>query len=88
MYKTVSINNDTYQQLSAVAARLKKSKAQVIDEAIGELIESINEKDRGQLHEFNARMKERINRIKLPTGTSINTDDIDSWISGIEEKDI
>lgn len=88
MYKTISIHIDTYQKLNAVAARLKKTKAQVIEDAIGELIEDMKEKDKEQLSKFNIRMKERIKQIKLPEGVKVNTDDTDKWFSELDEKEI
>jgi RNase H-fold protein (predicted Holliday junction resolvase) len=88
MYKTISIHNHTYQQLNAIAAKLDKPKAQVIDELVKGYIEQMNETEKKDLQAFNAFVAKLGERIKLPEGTTINTEEMDTDFAVINQSDI
>lgn len=77
MYRTISINNNTFQQIQAIATRLDKPKTQVINDLIQAYSERMNEKEKRDLVAFNAHIRNLSKQIKLPKGTIINTDDLD-----------
>jgi predicted CopG family antitoxin len=85
MYKTISIQQDTYQNLQAIAARLDKPKSQVIDELINGYIETMQADEKKKLQEFNAFMKNLIGQVKLPEGTKVSTDDLDSQFAALKD---
>jgi hypothetical protein len=87
MYKTISINNDTYQNLHAIATRLDKPKSQVIDEMVREYIEHMNEKESKQLQEFNAFVDDLAKQVRLPEGVTINTTDLDKEFQVLKDTD-
>lgn len=87
MYKTISIQNKTYQELSAIANKLKKPKAQVVDDLVKNYWESVKDKEQEELRAFNKKMDELRSRIKLPKGTVVNTDDTDGWFSDLKDED-
>ena len=87
MYKTISINNDTYQNLHAIATRLDKPKSQVIDEMVKEYIEQMNEKENKQLQKFNAFVDDLAKQVKLPEGVMINTTDLDKEFHVLKDTD-
>ena len=83
MYKTISINNNTYQQLSVLAEKLGLPKSQVIDDLIREYIERMHEEEKIALKVFNQSVKRLSKQVKLPKGTTINTNNLDSTLSSI-----
>lgn len=85
MYKTISITNNTYQQLHALAAKLGIPKSQVIDDLIKEYIERMNEEEKSTLKIFNLSVKRLSKRIKLPKGTKININNLDSALSSTNQ---
>jgi hypothetical protein len=87
MYKTISINNDTYQNLHAIATRLDKPKSQVIDELIKGYIEHMNEKENKKLQKFNAFVDDLAKQVKLPEGVTINTVDLDKEFHVLKDTD-
>jgi hypothetical protein len=87
MYKTISINNDTYQNLHAIATRLDKPKSQVIDEMVREYIERMSEKEQKQLQKFNAFVDDLAKQVKLPEGVTINTTDLDKEFQVLKDTD-
>ena len=87
MYKAISINNDTYQNLHAIATRLDKPKSQVIDEMVREYIEHMNEKENKQLQKFNAFVDDLAKQVKLPEGVRINTTDLDKEFHVLKDTD-
>jgi hypothetical protein len=87
MYKTISINNDTYQNLHAIATRLDKPKSQVIDEMVREYIEHMNEKEQKQLQKFNAFVDDLAKQVKLPEGVMINTTNLDKEFHVLKDTD-
>jgi metal-responsive CopG/Arc/MetJ family transcriptional regulator len=87
MYKTISINNDTYQNLHAIATRLDKPKSQVIDEMVREYIEQMNEKEQKQLQKFNAFVDDLAKQVKLPEGVRINTTELDKEFHVLKDTD-
>lgn len=84
MYKTISINNNTYQQLQVLAEKLGIPKSQVIDDLIKECIERMNEEEKTALKIFNLSVKRLSKRIKLPKGTKINTNNLSAALSSIQ----
>jgi hypothetical protein len=87
MYKTISINNDTYQNLHAIATRLDKPKSQIVDEMVKEYIEHMNEKENKQLQKFNAFVDDLAKQVKLPEGVTINTTDLDKEFHVLKDTD-
>jgi hypothetical protein len=87
MYKTISINNTTYQNLHAIATRLDKPKSQVVDEMVKEYIEHMNEKENKQLQKFNAFVDDLAKQVKLPKGVTINTTDLDKEFHVLKDTD-
>lgn len=83
MYKTISINNNTYQQLSVLAEKLGLPKSQVIDDLIREYIERMHEEEKIALKVFNQSVKRLSKQVKLPKGTTINTNNLNSTLSSI-----
>ena len=78
MYKTVSIHNNTYQQLNILAAKLQKPKSQVIHDLIYEYIERMNDEEKNSLKTFNASVKKLTKRVKLPRGFALTYDSMDT----------
>ena len=87
MYKTISITNDTYQNLHAIATRLDKPKSQVIDEMVRGYIEHMNEKENKQLQKFNAFVDDLAKQVKLPEGVTVNTTDLDKEFQVLKDID-
>ena len=77
MYKTISINNNTYQNLQAIASKMAKPKAQIVNELVMAHIESMKDKEKKELQEFNKFVATLAKRIKLPKGVKINTGNLD-----------
>lgn len=87
MYKTVSITNRTYQELNNLATRLNKPKSQVIDDLVKDYSESMQDKERQDLKEFNARMDKLISKVKFPKGTKVSTDNLDEDFAVLKDID-
>lgn len=85
MYKTISINNSTYQNLQAIASRMDKPKAQVVDELIKKYIESMKVNEKKQLLEFNTFVGGLAKQIKLPSRTKVNTTKLDKQFSALKD---
>ncbi len=78
MYKTISINNNTYQQLNALALKLKKPKSQMIHDLISDYIARMNEEEKNSLQSFNASVKRLTKRVKLPRGTKFTHESLET----------
>ena len=87
MYKTVSIHQDTYQNLDAIAARLDKPKAQVIDELVKGRMEEMKEEEKKKLEAFNAFADNLARQVKMPAGTKVSTNDIDKDFAYLKDID-
>lgn len=85
MYKTISINNNTYQNLQAIASKMEKPKAQIVDELIKSYIESMKEGEDKELQEFNTFVESLAKRVKLPKGAKVNTQDLDKDFSKLKD---
>ncbi len=88
MYKTISIANETYQRLHAIASRLDKPKAQLIDELVRGYLEEREEKERRELESFNTFVNDLAQRVKLPKGTTIHIDKMDEEFATLGREDI
>lgn len=77
MYKTISIHNDTYHNLQAIASKMEKPKSQIVAELVKIYVESMKKKEKKELKEFNKFVERLVKEIKLPKGTKINTEDLD-----------
>jgi hypothetical protein len=77
MYKTISIQNNTYQNLNAIASKLDKPKAQIIDGLIRAYIDNMKEQENKELQSFNTCVSKLADRIKLPKGAKIKSEDMD-----------
>jgi len=78
MYKTISIHNNTYQQLNILASKLQKPKSQVIHDLIYEYIERMNDEEKNSLKSFNASVKKLTKRVKLPRGFTLTYNNMDA----------
>lgn len=87
MYKTISISNDTYQNLSAVASRMDKPKSQVIDELIKGYIETMKEQEKEQLQAYNKFVTRLAQKVKLPKGEKIKSEDLDKELNVLKDQD-
>lgn len=85
MYKTISINNNTFQQLNALALKLQKAKSQVVADLVRERIEKMHEDEKNALKNFNAAVKKLAKRIKLPSGTFIDIASQDSYLGTLKD---
>jgi len=77
MYKTISIHNDTYHNLQAIALKTEKPKSQIVAELVKLYAESMKKKEKKELKEFNEFVGRLTEQVKLPKGTKINTEDLD-----------
>lgn len=77
MYKTISIQNHTYQNLQAIASKMEKPKSQIVAELVESYAESMKKKEKKELKEFNEFVGRLTEQVKLPKGTKINTEDLD-----------
>ena len=85
MYKTISINNNTYQNLQAIALKMEKPKSQVVDELIKGYIESMKEREDKELQEFNTFAENLARKVQLPKGTKVNTESLDKDFSKLKD---
>ena len=90
MYKTVSIQQNSYQALNRIASRLDKPKAQVIDALVKAYTKEIAKKEKKELKEYNAKInklaKHLAQTVRVPKGTRIDLTDIDRDFAYLEEK--
>lgn len=70
-----------------MAARLNKPKSQLIDELLQKFSETMQEKEKHKLKIFNAKMQKLIEKIKLPKGTKVSTDNLDEQFSALKDVD-
>ncbi len=87
MYKTISIPNETYQSLHAISARLNKPKSQVIDELIRGYIDNMKGKDKEELQVYNKFVASLAQRIKLPKGAKIKSENLDKELDVLKNQD-
>ncbi len=87
MYKTISIQNNTYQYLQMLATKFAKPKSQVIDDLVKQQVEIMKEEEKEKLKEFNAFVADLAAQVKLPKGTKVNTDDIDKDFPALADTD-
>jgi len=85
MYKTISVHNHTYQNLQAIASRMEKPKAQIVDELVRGYIESMKGREKKELQEFNQFVESLAKRVKLPKGAKINTQDLDKDFAALKD---
>ena len=87
MYKTVSIQNSTYQNLNQIAQRLNKPKARVIDDLIKDRLEVMSEQDKKKTKEFDEKMDKLTGSLKLSKKIKIDTNDIDQYFEALADTD-
>ncbi len=87
MYKTISISNDTYQNLNAIAGRMDKPKSHVIDELIKEYIETMKEQEKKQLQSHNKFVAKLAQKVKLPKAYKLKSEDLDKELSALRDMD-
>ncbi|MEK7534644.1 MAG: hypothetical protein AAB600_04890 [Patescibacteria group bacterium] len=85
MYKTISIQNNTYQNLQAIASKMEKPKAQIVDELVKKRIDSMRAGDKKELQEFNTFVESLAKRVKLPKGVKINTGELDKDFAALKD---
>lgn len=86
MYKTISISNDTYQNLNSIASRMDKPKSQVIDELIKGYIEAMREQEKEQLQAYNKFVANLAQKVKLPKGAKIKSEDLDKELNVLKDQ--
>lgn len=87
MYKTISIANNTYQNLHAISTRLDKPKSQVIDELIKGYIESVKKQEKKELQAYNTFVSSLAGRVKLPNGTKVKSEDLDKELTVLQDEE-
>ena len=88
MYKTISIHNNAYQKLNAISARLDKPKAQVIEELIDNFSESVKEKEKKELQEYNTFVASLVKRVRLPKGIRIKSESLDKELEALKDQEV
>jgi len=86
MYKTISIHNNTYQNLQAIASKMEKPKSQIVDELVRGYIESMKGREKKELQKFNDSVSRLAERVRLPKGAKINTQDLDKDFAGLKDR--
>jgi len=77
MYKTVSITNKTYQELTSLSTRLNTPKSQLLADLVAKFSKSLEGEEKQKLAAFNTKMQKTIADIQLPEGTHVSTDNLD-----------
>ena len=77
MYKTVSITNKTYQELTSLSTRLNTPKSQLLAKLVAKFSKSLESEEKQKLVAFNTKMQKLIANIQLPEGTRVSTDNLD-----------
>ena len=87
MYKAVNVNENTYKELDKLATQLNKPKAQVVEALVKEHVVAQEEREKAKLKAFNREMDALRKDLKLPQGSKINTDDLDSDFVALADTD-
>lgn len=87
MYKTISVPNDTYQNLHAISTRMDKSKSKIIAELVREHIEGMKEKEKKELQAHNKFVASLAERVKLPKGATIRSEELDKDLSVLKDQE-
>ena len=87
MYKTISVNNSTYQELNMLASRLQKPKAQIIEDLVKEQAEKMQGDEKKKTEVFDAFVAELAKKITLPKGTKIKSEDLDKSFAYLKDID-
>ncbi len=77
MYKSVNVNEETYQQLNSIATQLNKPKAQVVESLVKGYGEIMKKKERAKLEKFNKEMNAKIKALKFSKKIKFNSNTID-----------
>lgn len=86
MYKTISLPNDTYQNLHAISIRLDKPKSQVIDKLVKEYIANMKDEEKKELQTYNTYVAKLAERVKLPKGTKIKSENLDKELAVLQDQ--
>lgn len=86
MHKTISITNDTYQNLNAIATRLEKPKSQVVDELVKGYIAGMEEQETKELQAYNKFVDNLAEQVKLPQVTIIKSEDLDKDLAVLKDQ--
>lgn len=87
MYKTISIHNDSYQNLQVIASQMEKPKNQVVAELIKMYSKSMKKKEKAKLEKFNLEMKAKIKALKFSKPIKVNTNNIDEDFAALAKTD-
>jgi len=77
MYKTISVSNNTFQNLQTISLSLNKPKAQVVDDLIQGYMKSIQKRESDKLEKFNSFVNSLSEKVNLPQGAKIDSSRID-----------
>jgi predicted DNA-binding protein len=85
MYKSINVNDTTFQHIDTLSTKLNKPKAQVVEAAVMELEKSMEEQEKAKLAQFNAEMEAKIHALKFSKDITVSTDNIDADFAALAE---
>src|SRR3954469_23024254 len=78
MYKSINVNDTTFQNIDTLSTKLNRPKAQVVEAAVMELKKSMEEQEKTKLAQFNREMEAKIRALKFSKDIKVSTDNIDA----------
>lgn len=87
MYRTVNVNEETYQRLHKIATQTHKPKAQVVELLVKEHGEIMKKREKAKLEKFNKEMRAKIKALKFSKKIKISTDNIDEQFAALADTD-
>ena len=85
MYKSINVNDTTFQRVDTLATKLNKPKAQVVEAAVIGLKKSMEEQEKAKLAQFNAEMEAKIHALKFSKDIKVSTDNIDADFAALAD---
>ena len=85
MYKSVNVNDTTFQNVDMLSTKLNKPKAQVVEAAVMELKKSMEEQEKAKLAQFNREMEAKIRALKFSKDIKVSTDNIDADFAALAD---
>lgn len=87
MYKSVNVNEKTYQQLQRIATQKNLPKAQVVASLVKAYEETMKEREKTRLVAFNKKMRAKMKALTLSKKIKITTDTIDDQFVALADSD-
>lgn len=87
MYRTINVNENTYQQLQKIATQLHKPKAQVVESLVKEYSKAVAKREKAKLEQFNNEMDTIINSLTFSKKVTVNTNKIDQDYAALADTD-